>query len=90
MKSVKFYFSLLIAAVMFVMPVQAQENQPACDQIMDVIRKVAETVNGAYIETSDLRSNDQKTGDGDTIHFCREDLQELGYRYFDAYMNLKA
>ena len=65
-----------------------QENQPACDQIMDVIRKVAETVNGAYIETSDLRSNDQKTGDGDTIHFCREDLQELGYRYFDAYMNL--
>ena len=67
----------------------ARENQPACDQIMGVIRKVAEEVNGAYIETSDLRSNDQKTGDGDTIHFCREDLQKLGCRYFDAYMELR-
>ena len=67
----------------------AQENQPACDQIMAVIRKAAEEVRGAYVETSDLRSNDQKTGDGDTIHFCREDLQELGCRYFAAFHRLK-
>lgn len=67
----------------------AQENQPASDNIMAVIRKVAEEMNGAYIETSDLRSNDQKTGDGDTIHFCREDLQELGRRYFDVFQKLK-
>ena len=40
---------------------------------------------GHYIETSDLRSNNQKNGDGDEIHFCREDLQELGRRYFDAW-----
>ena len=40
---------------------------------------------GSYVETADLRSNNQKTGDGDTIHFCREDLQELGRRYFEAY-----
>ena len=66
----------------------AQQNQPACDQIMDVIRAVAAELDGAYIETGDLRSNDQKTGDGDEIHFCREDLQELGKRYFAAFTQL--
>ena len=65
-----------------------EENQPACDDIMAVIRAVAEEVKGTYVETADLRSNDQKTGDGDTIHFCREDLQELGRRYFAAYQQL--
>ena len=50
-------------------------------------RAVAAELDGAYIETGDLRSNDQKTGDGDTIHFCREDLQELGRRYFASYRN---
>lgn len=63
----------------------ADKNQPACDEIMAVIRSVAEELNGHYIETSDLRSNNQKNGDGDEIHFCREDLQELGRRYFDAW-----
>lgn len=66
----------------------AQENQPACDQIMAVIRSVAEEAGGLYVETADLRSNDQKTGDGDTIHFCREDLQELGRRYFAGFKKL--
>ena len=66
----------------------AQENQPACDKIQAVIQAVAEETGGAYIETADLRSNDQKTGDGDTIHFCREDLQELGRRYYTAYKTL--
>ena len=46
MKSVKFYFSLLIAAVMFVMPVQAQENQPA------------ESVEGEVIETPATEANE--------------------------------
>ncbi len=66
----------------------AQENQPACDNIMAVIRSVAEDAGGIYVETGDLRSNDQKIGDDDTIHFCREDLQELGRRYFAAYQRL--
>ena len=56
---------------------------------MAVIRAVAEEAGGAYIETADLRSNNQKTGDGDEIHFCREDLQELGRRYFAAYTQLR-
>ena len=65
----------------------ADENQPACRNIEAVIRTVAEEIGGGYIETADLRSNDQKCGDGDTIHFCREDLQELGRRYFASYRN---
>ena len=46
MKSVKFYFSLLLAAVMFVMPLQAQENQPA------------EPVEGEVIETPATEANE--------------------------------
>lgn len=67
----------------------AQENQPYCDNVMGVIASVAEEVGGKYVQTPDLRSNNQKCGDGDTIHFCREDLQELGRRYFAAYEKLR-
>ena len=66
----------------------AEKNQPACGEITAVIRSVAAEAKGCYIETADLRSNNQKTGDGDEIHFCREDLQELGRRYFAAYKTL--
>ena len=66
----------------------AVEHQPACYEIMTAIRNVAQEVGGAYVETADLRSNDQKVGDGDTIHFCREDLQELGRRYYAAFAEL--
>ena len=66
----------------------AEKNQPACDEITAVIRAVAAEARGIYIDTADLRSNNQKTGDGDEIHFCREDLQELGRRYFAAYQML--
>ena len=45
MKSVKFYFSLLIAAVMFVMPVQAQDNQPAEPVMGEVIETPATEAN---------------------------------------------
>lgn len=66
----------------------AEKNQPISDEIMAVIRAVAEELGGIYIDTKDLPSNNQKTGDGDEIHFCREALQELGSRYFDAYQKL--
>lgn len=66
----------------------AEENQPDCDIIMGVIQAVAAEAGGRYISTADLRSNHQKTGDGDGIHFCREDLQELGRRYFAAFQTL--
>ena len=46
MKSVKLYFSLLLAAVMIAMPLQAQENQPA------------EPVEGEVIETPATEANE--------------------------------
>lgn len=67
----------------------AQKNQPECDQIMDAIRGAAKELGGIYVDTQDLRSNDQKCADGDEIHFCREALQELGLRYFEAYRALR-
>lgn len=66
----------------------AEKNQPACDNITAVIREVAEKVKGKFVETADLQSNNQRLGDGDEIHFSREDLQELGNRYFDAFAEL--
>lgn len=36
----------------------------------------------------DLLSNNQKTGNGDDIHFCREALYVLGRRYFSAYKDV--
>lgn len=46
MKSLKLYFSLLLATVMFVMPLQAQENQ------------LAESNEGEQIETPDTPDNE--------------------------------
>ncbi len=60
----------------------------SCKEILAVIRDVAAILNGAFIETEDLLSNNQKNGDGDVIHFCRESLQILGNRYFDAYQSI--
>lgn len=68
----------------------ARENQPACLNIQEAIRAAAREAEGCFIQTQDLRSNDEKTGDGDPIHFCREDLLELGSRYFDGYRRLLA
>lgn len=66
----------------------AKSHQPESDQIQAVIRCVVKEAEGCFIETADLRSNNQKVGDGDSIHFCREDLLELGHRYFEGYKEL--
>ena len=42
----------------------------------------------AFVETADLPSNNQKTGNGDDIHFCRESLHVLGQRYFEKFLAL--
>ena len=66
-----------------------QLNIEQCTPIVEMIKKVSFDVGkSAFIETSDLLSNNQKTGNGDNIHFCRQDLQELGNRYFLAFKTL--
>lgn len=66
-----------------------RKNIDICAPILQVIREVAqESGKGGFVETSDLLSNDQKHGNGDDIHFCRESLHILGRRYFAEYQRI--
>ena len=60
------------------------------DTILQALQECCEELNGAFVETHDLLSNNQVLNNGDDIHFCRESLHILGKRYFDAYMNIVA
>lgn len=66
------------------------KNIDSCLPIVDKIKQVTKSVGmGAFVETSDLLSNDQANHNGDDIHFCRSALYELGKRYFDAFKALE-
>ena len=65
------------------------KNLELCNPIVAKIKEtIAELGNGGFVETADLPSNNQKTGNGDNIHFCRESLHVLGRRYFSAWKQL--
>lgn len=65
------------------------KNINDCLPIVDKIKQVTKSVGmGAFVETSDLLSNDQANHNGDDIHFCRSALYELGKRYFEAFKAL--
>ena len=49
---------------------------------------VREAGDSAFVQTSDLLSNNQKIQNGDDIHFCREALYILGQRYFEAFKEI--
>jgi hypothetical protein len=40
------------------------------------------------VESDGLQSNDQALGTGDTIHFSRRAIYELGKRYFEAFTDI--
>ena len=65
------------------------QNIELCAPIVEKIKEVTKSASGVFVETADLLSNNQKNGDGDVIHFCRNDLHELGRRYFNAYARIK-
>ena len=66
-----------------------QKNISDCEPIVEKIREVlGETEYTAFVETSDLLSNNQKNANGDDIHFCREALYILGRRYYDAFKKI--
>lgn len=65
-----------------------QKNQDACDAVAKAIRECAQAFGGGFVETVGLLSNNQKNGNGDDIHFCRESLHILGQRYFEKYMSI--
>lgn len=65
------------------------KNLSGCNPIVQEIRRVINNNKlSAFVETSGLPSNDQKIGNGDDIHFCREALYELGHRYFKAFSEI--
>ncbi len=66
-----------------------QKYKEPCDAVLKAIRETVLERNGAFIDTSGLKSNNQQTGNGDDIHFSRESLRLLGNMYFDAYKQLR-
>jgi hypothetical protein len=65
------------------------KNIELCDPIVAKIKEVLAGLGKAdFIETADLPSNNQKTGNGDDIHFCRQSQHILGRRYFNTFKNL--
>ena len=58
------------------------------DVISNIIKEVITREGGIFLNTDDLLSNNQKNGDGDILHFCRDSLHVLGKRYFEAYRKL--
>lgn len=65
-------------------------DKEQADTILKALQECSNELNGAFVETHDLLSNNQVLDNGDNIHFCRESLHILGKRYFDAYMNIVA
>ncbi len=57
-----------------------------CAAVNDATKAFCESrPHSGYIETADLKSNNQDTKNGDNIHFCRSALYILGKRYFDKF-----
>lgn len=66
-----------------------EQNKVACDAVLRAIRETISELGGAFVDTHGLLSNNQKTANGDGIHFCRESAHILGSRYFDAFKSVK-
>jgi hypothetical protein len=65
------------------------KNLSSCEPIVEAIRQVVKNNDkSAFVETMDLESNNQKTKNGDDIHFCRESLHQLGRRYYKAFVEI--
>ncbi len=58
-----------------------------CDAVLRAVREIC-AENGAFVETAGLKSNNEQTGNGDDIHFCRDASHTLGRKYFEAYKTL--
>ena len=66
------------------------KNIEICEPIINSIKGVvADLGNYAFVETSDLLSNNQTMNNGDDIHFSRESLHILGERYFETFQKIK-
>jgi hypothetical protein len=60
-----------------------------CKAISDATKKVLREFGGEFVQTKDLKSNNQTIQNGDTIHFSRQSLYLLGKRYFAKFLKIK-
>ena len=60
--------------------------QSVSNATIDVLKEMG---NSGFVQTTDLKSNNQVLGDGDIIHFCRASLEILGERYFNEFKKIK-
>lgn len=64
----------------------SQDYREPCNAVMEATKQVCVAVgNAAFVEATGLLSNNQKTGNGDNIHFCLDATYALGKRYFESY-----
>jgi len=65
------------------------DNLAICLPVIAAMKDVCASIGQArFVETDELQSNDQKIGNLDTIHFCREAIDQLGVKYFNAYCDI--
>jgi hypothetical protein len=64
-------------------------NIAICEPVVAAIKDVCKDIgNAVFVETADLKSNNQDTQNGDTIHFSRNALDLLGKRYYQVWVKL--
>ena len=61
------------------------KNKEACDAVIDGTKRFLKTVDGGFVESAGLLSNNQKIHNYDDIHFCRESLYILGEKYYTEF-----
>lgn len=67
----------------------SKDYREPCDAIMEATRQVCEDIGfAAYADTKGLLSENQKNGNGDTIHFCLDATYTLGHQYFVNYLQI--
>lgn len=62
-----------------------RKNKETCDAVLAATRDFLGSVGGELASSEGLLSNNEKNGNGDDIHFCRDSLRELGYRYYEKF-----
>lgn len=67
----------------------SKDYRESCDAIIEATKQVCEAIGyAAFAETTGLLSNNQKTGNGDTIHFCVDASYTIGHQYFLNYLQI--
>lgn len=64
-------------------------NEKPCGAVLQALQDFCTKIGGKFVNTSGMDSNDQDSGNGDHLHFCRRELYNLGEKYYEAYLSLE-